>query len=56
MESTIKLMKITFEYSNGNKVEVNAEDLDTISKAIMVTVDKYFEMKKREGQNEKTNA
>jgi hypothetical protein len=50
MESKNKLLKITFEYSNGSKLELNAEDLDKISDAVMFALDKYFEAKKTESQ------
>lgn len=46
MESKNKLLKITFEYSNGSKVELNAEDMDKISDAVMFALDKYFEAKR----------
>lgn len=48
MERKNKLLKITLEYSNGSKVELNAEDLDKISDAIMFALDKYFETKRSE--------
>jgi len=44
VESTVKLIKITFEYSNGSKVVVNAEDLDTLSRAFMVLIENLKQM------------
>ncbi len=32
--SEVKLTKIIYEYSNGSKVEVNAEDIEAFAKAL----------------------
>lgn len=44
VETTVKLIRITFEYSNGSKVVVNAEDLDTLNRSFMVLIENLKKM------------